>query len=246
MDGLGVMKTPPAWLSQALFAEWGNAGARRLSYLALMTPAMSNLRHLTTLAQAEFSHPDASKEQLINVVVHWLTESTTRALTRTQRQGGWQYLLREATRFQRQREEMALAQAVAWDVPFEAIQVGTFQLVGMASSAQLIEEGRRMRNCAASWLDKCASGSDMLVSVRDGESRRVATASYQWHDGQWQFGDAKGPMNRVLSEPMMQRLRKSAELLPCPVIQESPSPEELREEETLESLDQMLKSACAA
>jgi hypothetical protein len=246
MDGLGVMKTPPAWLSQALFAEWGNAGARRVSYLMLMTPAMSNLRHFAQLAQAEFCHPDVSQEQQINAVVHWMTESTTRALTRTQRQGGWSYLVREATRFQLQREEMALAQAVVWDVPFEVIQVGTFQLVGMASSAQLIEEGRRMRNCAASWLDKCATGSDILVSVRDGESRRVATASYQWQKGKWHFGDAKGPMNRILSERLMQRLRRSAELLPCPVTQKGPEPEELREGKTHESLDQMLKSACVA
>jgi hypothetical protein len=248
MDGLGVVRTPPVWLSQALFAEWGNAGARRLSYQSLMMPAMSNLRHLTALALAlaKFGHPDPAQEQQVNAVVHWLTEPTTRALTRSQRQGGWDYLVREANHFQRQREEEARAKSVAWGVPFEGIQVGTLQLVSLANSVQLIEEGRRMRNCAAGWAPRCATGNELLVSVRDQSSQRVATASFQWEEGKWHFGDAKGPMNRILSERLMQRLRRSAGLLPCPVILESPEPQELQEEKPSESLDEMLKRACAA
>jgi hypothetical protein len=222
MDGLGVSLVPPAWLSQALFAEWGNAGARRSSYLDRMARAMPNLRHLVACSLIEFQfHPDEAQEEQIAEIVHWLTEPLTRALTRTQRQGGWAYLAREARNFHRQREENAAAHRIAWDTPFEFMDVGDVHLVAVANSVQLLEEGRRMRNCAASWQDRCAGGMELLASVRETDGRRLATVSYEWLGDAWRFGDAKGPMNRALGSRLMQRLQRAAALVPAPVFSDN-------------------------
>jgi hypothetical protein len=219
MDGLGVFLVPPAWLSQALFAEWGNAGARRSSYLDRMASSMPNLKHLVSCAVIEFQcRPDDAQEEQIAEVVHWVTEPQTRVLTRTQRQGGWAYLAREARNFHRQREEIAAAHRIAWDTPFESLDAGNVRLVAVANSLQLLEEGRRMRNCAASWQDRCAEGMDLLVSAREPDGRRLATVSYEWLGDAWRFGDAKGPMNRTLGSRLMQRLQRAAALVPAPVI----------------------------
>lgn len=222
MDGLGVFLVPPAWLSQALFAEWGNAGARRSSYQDRMALSMPNLRHLVSCALTEFKHcPDDAQEEQIAEVVHWLTEPLTRALTRTQRQGGWAYLAREARNYHRQREEIAAAHRVAWDTPFESMDAGNVRLVAVANSLQLLEEGRRMRNCAASWQDRCAVGMAMIVSARAPDGHRLATVSYEWLGDAWRFDDAKGPMNRPLGSRLMQRLQRAAALIPAPVISDS-------------------------
>jgi hypothetical protein len=219
MDGLGVFLVPPAWQSQALFAEWGNAGARRSSYLDRMARSMPNLRHLVSCALIEFQcRPDEAQEEQIAEVVHWVTEPQTMALTRTQRKGGWAYLAREARNFHRQREEIAAAHLIAWDTPFESLNAGNVHLVAVANSLQLLEEGRRMRNCAASWQDRCAEGMDLLVSVREPDGHRLATVSYEWLGDAWRFGDAKGPMNRTLGSRLMQRLQRAAALIPAPVI----------------------------
>jgi hypothetical protein len=75
-----------------------------------------------------------------------------------------------------------------------------------------------MRNCAASWQDRCAEGMDLLVSVRELDGHRLATVSYEWLGDTWRFGDAKGPMNRTLGSRLMQRLQRAAALIPAPVI----------------------------
>ena len=221
MDGIGVFQVPPAWLSQALFAEWGNAGARRGTYLDRMARSMPNLRHLVSCALIEFPHsPDDAQEEQIAEVVHWITEPKTRALTRTQRQGGWAYLAREARSYHCLQEETAAAHRVAWDTPFETLVAGNLRLVALGDSLQLLEEGRRMRNCAASWQERCAEGMKLLVSVREPEGYRIATVSYAWSGDTWRFDDAKGPMNRPLDARMMHKLRNAATLISAPVFAE--------------------------
>ena len=215
MQGLGLAKALPDWLSQAMFAEWGNAGARRDSYLVAMAPFMVNLRHMTDCLLQWKEKPTAQQEEQIAEVVHWLCEPSTAAFTRTQRQGGWEYLAREAKSFCLIRDQEEAARDLTWNVPFQNLQAGALSLLTMNSALQLLEEGRRMRNCAASLIQACSSGKELLVSVRETGAKRIATASYKSRDGKWVFADAKGPMNRPLPLRTMTRLRRAAECFPA-------------------------------
>jgi hypothetical protein len=216
MDALKLSRKMPDWLSQAIFAEWGNAGSRKKSYRHLMGNSMVKLRHLVTCASKALQCPDQLQEEQLAEVVHWATERSTLPFTRTQRQGGWTYLVREARDFHRLLEEREAAEGVTWTLPFEAIELPSLRLLGINSAVGLLEEGRKMRNCAGSWIKRCASEHELLVSVRSADGRRVATASYQRAWDRWTFGDAKGPLNRPIDAKLTNALRHAARLILVP------------------------------
>lgn len=218
MNGLNIARRLPAWLTQAIFGEWGTAGERRHSYFRCMEPSMTNLRHLVACVSAEFQHPDALQEEQLAEVVHWVTEPEAAPLTRTQRQRGWSYLVRSARSFHHLREEKEAATGIDWELPFKSLELPTMTLLPIGSGAELFDEGRKMRNCAGQWIARCATGNEMLVSVRARDGRRTASASYRWGRGQWEFGDAKGPLNRPLDNKTMKTLRDAARLMPGPPI----------------------------
>jgi len=218
MDGLGAYRKLPSWLSQAIFAEWGNAGAKREKYLPLMGRSMANLRHLVVTAQSIFVKPGDAGEQPIAEVVHWLTEPSTTPLLRAQRQRGWPFLVREAQAFYKTQAEYEAASGESWPIPFEQLQVGRWSLVPMSSSVQLLEEGRLMRNCIHSWTDRCSLRTHLLVSMREDNGRRVGTAHYEWHADHWFLHDAKGPMNRVLAPAHMQAFVLARDQMPDPIL----------------------------
>ncbi len=216
MQGLGIAKALPVWLSQAIFADWGHAGARRESYFKLLRPSLGNLRHLVVCVQQLHEKPNEQLEEQVVKVVHWLNEPERRALTRTQRQGGWDYLVREANAFHRLREERAKARGVTWQVPFESLDTGSLRLVAISTGVQLLEEGRSMRNCAADLTRACADGALLLVSVFQPDARHIATASYRVLEDKWVLFEAKGPTNRSLPLGIMEKLRQAAARFPAP------------------------------
>jgi hypothetical protein len=242
MDGLGVTQVPPVWLTQSLFGEWGNAAARRSSYLDPMERCMPNLRHVVSCAQATFTVcPDDAQEEQIAEVVHWISEPHTKRLTRTQRQGGWAYLAREARRYLQLREENEMALGLSWETPFDTLDAGGLRLVALANSMQLLEEGRRMRNCAFARKQHCSMGYELLVSARNLAGKRIATASYEYMGDAWCLKDAKGPMNRALDSRLMQCLKDAAALMPVDAGAES-AQRAINEEMAPDPVVQILKA----
>jgi len=200
---------PAPWLSQAIYSEFGNAGARRLQYHPALNKWMPDLAHLVRLASA-LPKPGDEQEQELVAVICWLTEPDRSCLDRRQRQAGWNYLVAHGLAHMDARMRASSAQAVAWKTPFSEVLFAGWRMKAMTNSQELVEEGVRMRNCIGERIAECASSSKLLVSVSNALGKRVATAEYRRSKTQWVCLDAKGPMNRVLDVSVRRKLGEFA------------------------------------
>jgi len=143
---LHTPRAPAPWLSQALYSEFGNAGARRRQYHPAMSKSMPSLAHLVRLAST-LPKPGDDQEQQLLAVVCWLTEPDHACLDRRQRQAGWHYLVTRGQAHMDARARASTAQAVTWATPFTKALFAGSHLKAMTHSQELVEEGLRMRNC---------------------------------------------------------------------------------------------------
>jgi len=215
IHGLGVDRMIPLWLGQAIYGEYGNAGSRKADYFAKMRAVMPKLRHMVRVVQLAIKQPSDKQEMDINQVVHWLTEPRMPALSLQQRQQGWLWLVHQSEAYCAIEDESRAAKGVAWPVPFKILQWGEWELVTMSSTIDLLEEGRLMRNCVGSWSKRCTDAQELLLSVRTFDGKREATLHCKWNSGQWSYVNALGPMNRMLSVTMAQRLQEAVNHLPA-------------------------------
>ena len=206
---LDTPRAPALWLSQAIYSEFGNAGARRQQYHPALKTSMPDLAHLVRLASA-LPKPGDEQEQELVAAISWLTEPDRSCLDRRQRQAGWDYLVAHGLAHMDARVRASSAQPVAWETPFTEVQFAGWRMKAMANSQELVDEGLRMRNCIGGRAEECASGSKLLVSVSNAVGKRVATAAYRWSKTQWICLDAKGPMNRVLDISIRRKLGEFA------------------------------------
>lgn len=214
LNGLGVERMIPLWLGQAIFGEYGNAGSPKSDYYSRMGNAMPKLRHMARVVQLEIMQPSDKQEMDISQVVHWLTEPGIPALTRQQRQQGWDWLVRKSVDFCAMEDGILAAKGVDWPVPFKTLQWENWELVAMSSTTELLEEGRLMRNCVGSWSKRCGQGDELLLSVRSLAAKREATLHCKWLEGRWTFANALGPMNRMLPVLVARRLKEAVTSLP--------------------------------
>jgi len=214
LNGLEVDRMIPLWLAQALFGEYGNAGSPKSDYYRLMGPVMPKLRHMTRVVQSAFEQPSDKQEMDVSQVVHWLTEPGLPALSISQRQQGWNWLVKKSVVFCALEDERRAVNGVAWPVPFKTFLWDNWELVAMGSTTELLEEGRLMRNCVGSLSKRCADGNELLLSVRGVAAKREATLHCKWQDGRWSFVNALGPMNRMLPVTVTQRLKAAVTALP--------------------------------
>lgn len=214
LNGLGVDRMIPLWLAQALFGEYGNAGSTKSDYYRLIGGAMPKLRHMTRVVQLAIEHPSDKQEMDVSQVVHWLTEPGLPALSISQRQQGWNWLVKKSVAFCAIEDERRAVGGVAWTVPFKTVLWDNWELVAMGSTTELLEEGRLMRNCVGSWSKRCANGDELLLSVRGVAAKREATLHCKWQDGRWSYVNALGPMNRMLPVAMTKHLQAAVTALP--------------------------------
>ena len=206
---LHTPRAPAPWLSQAIYSEFGNAGARRQQYHPALKTSMPDLAHLVRRVSA-LPKPGDEQEQELVAVISWLTEPDRSCLDRRQRQAGWDYLVAHGLAHIDARVKASSAQPVAWKTPFSEVLFAGWRMKAMANSQELVEEGLRMRNCIGERIAECASSSKLLVSVSNALGKRVATAEYRRSKTQWVCLDAKGPMNRVLDISVRRKLGEFA------------------------------------
>ncbi|MEZ5608116.1 MAG: PcfJ domain-containing protein [Burkholderiaceae bacterium] len=83
------------------------------------------------------------------------------------------------------------------------IEHDELEIVALTSAAQILEEALAMRHCAGSYVDRCASGSYILLSVRRKDTgKRLATVGLQWADGALQLHQMTGFANALVPPPI--------------------------------------------
>jgi hypothetical protein len=98
------------------------------------------------------------------VVVDWLS-TLLKPLTRTQKRGGWLWLLRKAREWKTGEDLRAQAQYGHWPTPFRTQQAGPLLLRGISDAHSLWAEGKAMSHCVGNYAAQCASGESLVCSV---------------------------------------------------------------------------------
>lgn len=210
LDALGFHGQRPKWLVSAILSGCGgipnaNAGLRRefaeQNYLAYAS-------HVVRLHVEGKEAPSECQLQELTLVMEWLS-SIRKPLTRTQKQGGWSWLLRKAKDWDACEVMLANAQYERWPIPFRTLQVGALHLRAISNAHDLWAEGKAMSHCVGSYSARCSSGESLVFSVWMA-GRHIATAEYRMCNQAWGLHSALGRRNSILAPKVQFALRNAA------------------------------------
>lgn len=210
LDALGFHCARPQWLVSAIWTGYGRAPNLNGGYLGDFA-GQGCLVHASHVVRLYFEGKDGPSEDQPNelkLVMEWLT-SIDPPLTRTQKQRGWNWLLRKATEWNAAEVLMAQAKYKHWPVPFRTLEVGSLVLRAISNDHDLMGEGKAMSHCVGSYAAKCSSGESLVFSVFE-SGRHIATAEYRIGEQGWCLNSAKGPRNRVLTTEVLATLSHAA------------------------------------
>lgn len=197
-----------------LFSEFGHENARRAAYWQQLEPHQAAFSHLLRVVREwQAGHPPT--ELHIALVVRWIVSNDIKGWDRAQRQRGWLWLLTSAQAWQGLALARQKAAPTRWPVPFVSLDWAGLTFRTLQNAADLILESQHMRNCAATYTTACQSGRKLLVAVALSNGKRVATASYQCHEGVWQLVSAKAAANRALKPGLHRLTDQFAKHIPC-------------------------------
>jgi hypothetical protein len=210
LDSMGFHCSRPHWLIRAIWSgnggvPNGNGGLRRnFSQQGYLTYAS----HVARLYFQEKDAPTEEQAQGLKLVLEWLS-SIRQPLTRTQKQGGWSWLLKKAREWDAAEALLAQAQYKHWPIPCRTLQAGPLVLHAISNDHDLMSEGKAMSHCVGSYVEKCSRGESLVFSVFQAE-KHIATAEYCWSEEGWRLNSALGPRNSPLSSKIQSALRYAA------------------------------------
>ena len=206
----GTRQLVPLWLLQALMNLDGNPNLPRKSYLKnpedpIDAPMAARLGQWA--ADMVLSGDEQALQQLHDrcyLLLNWAAAHPRYVTSRALRQVTLTGLWRKAEQWHQQ--ELARArQLKPWRAPFEltALQHDELELVWLGSAADILDEACAMRHCADSYVERCARGSYVLLSVRRKDTgKRLATVGLQWADGRLQLHQMTGFANALVPPPI--------------------------------------------
>lgn len=211
LDGLGLHATQPRVLIESVFRAGGAIPNEQTIHCSLFE-SQGYLKLATHVVRLYFCGQiqggDGLKDD-ISVVLEWLS-TVRKPLTRSQKQGGWSWLLSRAKEWQIDEYLSELSQSNRWSVPFTTLKVGPYILRALATAHDLWIEGKTMRHCVGSYASHCASGESLLVSVSTA-ARSIATAQYRKGGDLWYLDTALGPRNTPLQASVVYALRNAVQ-----------------------------------
>ncbi|MBN9404713.1 MAG: PcfJ domain-containing protein [Burkholderiales bacterium] len=206
----GTRQLVPLWMLQALMNLDGNPNLPRKSYLKnpedpIDAPMAARLGQWA--ADRVLSGDEQALQQLHDrcyLLLNWAAAHPRYVTSRALRQVTLTGLWRKAEQWHQQ--ELARARHLKpWRAPFEltALQHDELALVWLGSAADILDEACAMRHCADSYVERCARGSYVLLSVRRKDTgKRLATVGLQWADGRLQLHQMTGFANALVPPPI--------------------------------------------
>jgi hypothetical protein len=196
LAALGVDHEPPAGLMWDILSRYGNPDARYWSYLCEVDRRRDWISHVARSFTALSAKRQPLERDRLDGVLQWC-ETCRPAIDKPRRRAGWEWLTRRAQDWLDMKQAEIGAAARRWKPPFDAMSIGRFEMRPVSSVAELWEEARSMHHCADAFVDACARGDTIIVSVRDrGTARRVATARLEHEEGTWRCRQVRGFANR--------------------------------------------------
>lgn len=124
------------------------------------------------------------------------------ALDANQARAGWPHLLRRQQEWAERERQAAIAEAEPFPTgkhPRRA-WAGDLQIITLADSFALWEEGWHMGHCIHDYRKGCLAGDFLAFSIRDAAGKRLATGAMT-RDAKrpWKLCDVRGRLNRLVS-----------------------------------------------
>ncbi len=206
----GTRQLVPLWMLQALMNLNGNPNLPRKSYLKnpedpIDAPMAARLgQWAAELARAGDEQGLQRLQGQCHLLLDWAIAHPQYVTSRAMRQVTLPGLWRKAEQWH-QRELAKARQRVPWRAPFDltVIEHDELEIVALTSAPQILEESQAMRHCADSYVERCARGSYILLSVRRKDTgKRLATVGLQWVDGALQLHQMTGFANALVPPPI--------------------------------------------
>ncbi len=203
-QAFGTQALPPEWLIHAFMQLGGSPNRPRAAYahrLDDLFPLCERMGHL--LAQSDDETRALMQEQAAEVF-NWGSNHLVDLPARSLRHISLRGLLRRVE-LEAGKEALALEGAQGWNVAYRlTLTEGRFRPVILDSPQALWLEGKRMHHCASDYMDRCARGQILMVSLRDAaQARPEATMAFDLAGPQVQLMQVSGFANRLV-EPIVQ------------------------------------------
>lgn len=179
----GTRQLVPLWMLQALMNLDGNPNRPARSYLKnpedpIDAPMAARLGHWAADMALSGDAPGLQRLQgQCHLLLDWAMAHPQVVTSRVLRQVTLPGLWTKARQWH-QRELAKARQQAPWRLPFDlkAIRHDDLEVLALTSALQILEESQAMRHCADSYVERCARGRYVLLSVRRKDTgKRVAT-----------------------------------------------------------------------
>jgi hypothetical protein len=181
----GTQALPPEELLHALIQLGGNPNSPSANFVDRLSDLFNLCERLGVLAQ----NADSSTLELLKVhamaIFQWATVHANKVPTAVIRRITLKGILRKV-QTQAMLDQKSHELGESWAVPYE-ILFDDPKLIAVVLDSELAvwQEGQLMRHCADDFVDRCATGELLMVSLRDSSQRHpLATVSFQM-DRNW-------------------------------------------------------------
>ena len=179
LDALGVHGARPDWLISAILRGHGpvpiDSGALKAQFA--VHGYLSFACHVVRLYLDGLDAPSQDRLHELKVVMEWLS-TLRQPLVRSQKQGGWTWLLKKARAWEEGEFLRVQSQYEHWPIPFHTLQAGQLTLRGISNARDLGLEGKTMRHYVGSYVRQCVAGESLIFSVLQA-GKHIATAEYR-------------------------------------------------------------------
>jgi hypothetical protein len=181
-QAFGSQQLAPAWLLQALVQLGGNPNDPGTGYVQRLDdlfPLCARLGHLA--AQADAGTLVWMQDRILHLF-SWASNYMEEMPTGYARRATLRGLIRKVDA-QQKLDVMRLTGSEPWRTGYSLnllnIEDDSVQAVVLGSPLAVWTEGRDMRHCAANYIDRCARGHWLMVSLRRSScSRSLATVAF--------------------------------------------------------------------
>nr|MCU0769723.1 PcfJ domain-containing protein [Burkholderiaceae bacterium] len=193
LQALRLRREPPPWLIWSILSRVAHPASRFQDHLRSLQRVAPLFGHAARACVAVRPEPVDDLPQ----VLEWLGTERPQ-LDKLQRRAGWPWLVARAREWMALRRREIEAQAQSWSTPFARMPIGAYDMVALQSVRDLWDEARAMHHCVDGFVDRCAAGDTLVVSVRSADEggRRVATALYERQGQRWKLAQVRGVANR--------------------------------------------------
>lgn len=195
-QAFGTEALVPDWLLNEVMTVYGHPNSPMYTYVPALDdlfPLCQRLGHILMNCSEE---ERALLQDRARDIFHWACESLPGTSRRTVRIAKLPWFVRQASQLL-VKEQLALDHQMSWDNPFTLnLNSQDVYAVVLNSPVAIWQEGQTMHHCAASYIERCMRGDQIMVSIRSHQKvRPLATVTFSIQRGKVRMTQISGFAN---------------------------------------------------